>query len=261
MKFDTKFLYFVGVNLVFTLSLAVFCFFAQTGVAEADVVGLWLLDEGKGTEIRDASGKKHDGAIKGGPGKWIDGKFGKALEVDGKSEYIEIPHHEDFNFKETFTIEMWARIDDIIPQEWGGIPRKESEYVLAPRKVGKDMVMTMWVQPAGGNWIGPISAKPVGFGEWHHYATTYDGKDVKIFIDGKESVAQKVSGKLNATNNPLRFSNDCCGGRMVKGILDEIRMSNLALSEGDFQKSLKGLANLAVNPLGKLAISWGRMKN
>lgn len=139
MKFSIKIPCFVGSNFMFALTiLLVLCFSAQMRMAEADVVGLWLLDEGKGTKILDSSGKKHDGDIKGGPGKWIDGKFGKALEVDGKSEYIEIPHHEDFNFKETFTIEMWARIDDIVPQEWGGIPRKESEYVLAPRKVGKD---------------------------------------------------------------------------------------------------------------------------
>ena len=44
------------------------------------VVAMWLLDEGGGEQIADASGNGHDGRFVGGRVKWVDGKFGKGLE-------------------------------------------------------------------------------------------------------------------------------------------------------------------------------------
>lgn len=41
-----------------------------------DIVAIWLLDEGKGKEVTDASGNGHDGHFVNDP-KWVEGKFGK----------------------------------------------------------------------------------------------------------------------------------------------------------------------------------------
>jgi len=46
------------------------------------IVGIWLFDEGKGDLVKDSSGNKNDGKLMNGP-KWVDGKFGQALEFDG----------------------------------------------------------------------------------------------------------------------------------------------------------------------------------
>ena len=68
----------------------------------ADIIAIWLFDEGEGGIVEDASGNPHDmdGTLEGGhwgvnPGekpKWVDGKFGKALKCEGEGSVISIPN-------------------------------------------------------------------------------------------------------------------------------------------------------------------------
>ena len=44
------------------------------------------------------------------------------------------------------------------------------------------------------------------FGQWHHYASTYDGKEAKLYFDGKPAGAQKLTGPLNQTDAVLHIS-------------------------------------------------------
>ena len=59
--------------------------FAGQSYAQIDpetVLGIWLLDEGKGDITEDASGNGNDGTLMGAP-NWVAGKFGKALDFSG----------------------------------------------------------------------------------------------------------------------------------------------------------------------------------
>jgi len=81
IKMALLFISLLVIGLVFTnLSLA--------RINPNSIVGIWLLDEGKGTEIKDMSSNKNNGKVLGA--KWVDGKRGKALEFDGTS-HAEIP--------------------------------------------------------------------------------------------------------------------------------------------------------------------------
>ena len=70
--------------IVFVLVLIV------AGNASADLVGHWKLDEGSGTTAYDSSGNGFDGTLVGDT-KWVAGKYGAAVEVDGNGDYVEIP--------------------------------------------------------------------------------------------------------------------------------------------------------------------------
>lgn len=50
-------------------------------VAKSDFVGAWLFDEGCGDSVRDQSKNVKDGKVINA--KWINGKFGMALEFEG----------------------------------------------------------------------------------------------------------------------------------------------------------------------------------
>ena len=54
------------------------------------IVGAWLFDENKGDTAKDASGNGNDGTIMGTP-QWVNGKFGKALELNGVGDYVDLP--------------------------------------------------------------------------------------------------------------------------------------------------------------------------
>ena len=62
-----------------------------TGQSDAKVdlesaVGIWLFDDGGGNVAKDSSGNGYDGKLMNGP-KWVKGKFGMALEFDGKDDW------------------------------------------------------------------------------------------------------------------------------------------------------------------------------
>lgn len=250
---------FVMVSFIGVMILAL----AASRDAGAEVVALWLLDDGKGDSAKDSTGRGHEGKIT--DGKWVDGKFDKALRFQ-EGTHIEVPDHEDFQFTETFTIELWANLENL-PKDHVGIPGKGHDapigsFVFHPTKLNAKQFELRFYLSQGNAWP-MVKSGAISFGEWHHLAGTYDGSEFKVYVDGKLAGAAAQKGKINLSKGaPLKFAYDCCGNRNLIGILDEIRLSNVALSEAEIQKSLGGLARtLAVKPASKLATAWGKIKS
>jgi len=59
-------------------------------------------DEGTGDIAKDGSGNGNDGVLNGKP-KWVEGKYGSALEFDGKTNYVEVPFSDTLNITENLT--------------------------------------------------------------------------------------------------------------------------------------------------------------
>lgn len=231
--------------------------------AHADIIGMWLFEEGAGDVAVDSSGRGHDGVMIDGT-QWVAGSFGGGVEFDDTG-YIEWEHHEDFSFDENLTFMYSARIDAITPQEFVGMPRKENEYTMAAHTLGANMEMTLWLN-IGGAWIGQIPAAGVfpahGYGEWHHYAATYDGSKVVLYLDGEPAGDMDVAGAINKTDAPIRMSNSCCGGRFMEGALDEFVIANHTMTPDEIAAFAEtGVElTLAVDAAGKLPAAWARLK-
>ena len=80
MKFLKAFLLISAIALISLSSTLAF---------ENKLVGYWPFDEGKGSP-KDASGNENHGKIAGEP-RWVDGKFGKALEFKGDVDFFMPP--------------------------------------------------------------------------------------------------------------------------------------------------------------------------
>jgi len=255
-KMKAKLILAIGlISLVFAMMFAV----VASRDAVADTVGLWLLDDGKGDVATESSGKGHHGEITGC--EWVDGKFEKGLRFES-GNYMEVPSHADFNVTNNLTIELWANIEDL-PLDHVGIPGKGHDqptgsFVFHPTKLdGNNFELRFYIS-IGGAWPA-VSSESIPFGEWHHLAGTYDGAEIKVYVDGELAASSAQEGNINITDTPLKFANDF-GGRMIVGILDEIRFSNVPLTEAEIKKSMNGLA-AAIEPSGKLATVWGKVKS
>ena len=255
-------------STVFTCFLSML--FIATTSAEIDpdtLVGMWLFDEGNGKVATDASENGLDGEFEGNP-KWIDGKFGMALEFDGKSAYVQIPAHE--NPTEAITVSAWAKSDTDLWNTPGWIVEKRPAYIIHPNSGTKNV---SWPICNGGCWNKPGGWRdgevgPDDITEWHMYTTTYDSDTGEwyIYIDAEEASA------LDLTKNPIDLDNgpvnigfdDCCGGnRFGLGAIDEVAIFSVALEEADLQQIYKqGLefAVLAVEPADKMTTTWANVK-
>ncbi len=84
-------------------------------VSVDDAIGIWLFDEGKGNVAKDSSPNGNDGELIAGP-KWVEGKFGGALEFDGSGTSVETESADKLNEfelgdKTDFTVTAWFKTD------------------------------------------------------------------------------------------------------------------------------------------------------
>jgi hypothetical protein len=221
-------------------------------------VGQWLFDEGKGDTVKDSSGKGHDGKINGA--KWVKGKFGTALEfANGNS--VVVSHKDDLSL-ETYTMEAWINVPKITG-DWQGIIAKDGwpfrNYgIWVTNDTGQ--IHHSFNQGAPDNNVWHNSKLIVSDGKWHHIAATYDMKMERIYIDGALDGEKAANVKPGLTKVDVYIGRGSAGAHQLIGMIDEVRLSDAALSEADIKKSLQGLATTPVNAKGKLATSWGVIK-
>ncbi len=239
---------------------------ADAAIDPETVIGVWLFDEGNGDVAGDASGNGLDGALKGNP-KWVDGKFGKALQLDGSGAHVEVPGHE--NPREAITVSIWVKS---LTENWnqhGWFVEKRNAFVLHPNTNTKDVA---WALCNNGCWNKPHAwntapGAPADITEWHLYTVTYDSETGKwaIYIDAKEASTLNLNrDPLDADTGPLFIGRDsCCDGRVGNAIIDEVAIFSVALEQDDIQSVMNdGLAATAtaVKAEGKTTTTWGNVK-
>ena len=95
-------------------------------------------------------------------------------------------------------------------------------------------------------------------GEWTHLAVTFDGKTVKLYINGEVDFEGVLSGKITSRGmDPLYIGRFTEGDpETPDGVIDEVRISNVAIKE-----AMDGLAQAPVQPLNKIATTWGSLRS
>ena len=149
--------------------------------ASAEVVGVWLFDEGNGKIVRDASGNGHDGEIIGEVA-WVDGKFEKALKFDGG--HVLVPHDDVMNLRQ-WTMTAWIKVPKIV----------EPYQVILGKETWPNRNYTMWIRPGvmtfgftlpGGAQDLQVGSKVVTDDKWHFVAGVYDEKNLIPYVDGEQ---------------------------------------------------------------------------
>ena len=241
---------FVSIRLALLL-LAVFTINAQ-----AELVGLWLFDEGSGTTATDRSGNGSDGIINNAT--WTDGKFGGGLEFNGTDANVEIPHSPNLSV-EQFTLMAWMSVpgftgtwQTIATQNTDGPTRNYGLFI----NNGSGLIHYSFT--SGNGWQSfNATSNPVD-GEWHHIAATYDKTNFICYIDGEVDAQTPNTLTPDIANTVVTIAS-WVGGGWLRGKLDEVALYNSALSQAEIQQVMVGLAT-PVESKGKLAISWGQLK-
>ncbi|RKU22545.1 hypothetical protein C6500_03325 [Candidatus Poribacteria bacterium] len=220
-----------------------------------DAVGIWLFDEGKGNTAADTSGNGNDGAITGA--KWVEGKFGGALEFE-PPHVVTVEPSDSINFKDQMTIATWVYMNKGVSDT---AIRRNGSYLLevqsATERVPGGYVFGIW---SGGGFTGGVWGTSVIDPEkWYHIVGLYDGSEMKLYVDGTLESAVKQGGDVDQAG-PLLFGT--FGGEKFIGRLDEVIFFNRGITEAEIAELMKGVeAVLPVSPNGLLTTTWGRLKS
>jgi len=225
--------------------------FSQDVDVDANTVLLFRFDKINGDTVKDDSGKDNNGEINGNISV-VEGKWNKGYRFDGKS-YIQVKKSDTLDIKQDITLELWLKCEEeklgteqFILDKRGGSPR--SGYELYINNINFMNVLT---QTLPSELRVSVNTEPeiVPVGEWHHYAVTYDGESVKLYLDGKLINEASQDGDLGIETD-LYIGGEKGSSGFFTGVLDNLRISNVARTK----------FNLAVEPSGKLTTSWGRVK-
>jgi hypothetical protein len=194
--------------------------------ASAGLVGHWKFDETSGSKAKDSSGQGNDGSVVGNP-KWVAGKIGGALEFDG-STYVNCGNKPSLNVRDEVTMSFWFKVE-AFQNGWEAFLAKGDGAYRASRSAETGNSVHMGVS-SGNNFDATII---VTDNQWHHYAGTYDGAEARIYIDGTLQAQRAYSGPVGNSSSYSLFigENSQATGRLLHGLLDDVRIYDKAMSE------------------------------
>ena len=228
-------------------------------------------DSLKGGDVLDASGNKNDGLIKGKL-KSVKGKVGEVMEFPGVStDYISVREHHYVDPVKEMTLIAWVKADQRgMIASWD---RSEFFRFAVGDDVGGNAGTTFVAFDTCcpiHDWFGKTD---VADDKWHHLVARFDGKDKRIYVDGKldEKVAAPTKvigagasryGFIGIGSEAAAFDAATGPTWAYKGILDEFMLFHRALSEDEIEHLAKAPGNpFAVDPSGKLSTTWADIKD
>jgi len=196
------------------------------------------MNEGSGAYALDLSGNGNSGTIHGAT-RSLNGACSGALQFSGVNEYVAIPFSSKNHPEKEITIDLWFMIYSYERQVL------ISSYNDGGYRIAFDDGGDLWwtIATAGAGDISvPLQHESIPPNQWHHIATTYDGRTAKIYLDGILRNSVNTSGAIHyAQNNYVMLGVDAgtfdqpdpqCNG-YLKGGLDEVRIYNRALTYGE----------------------------
>ena len=244
----------IALSVMFTLGISL------TGSAEITedmIAAAWLFDG----DAADVSGNGFDGELKGG--KFVAGKIGDALELNGTTDWVEIPKRlgefEEITFahwvKSTGREAQWRVFFNVNGWKAGDI-----HYQMHPNN---KVEFSIHSNPGGNDTFANYTLAGDQMDKWVHIATAYNApaKKIGFYINGELDIENDWGGNPGILD-PARIG-DWGQSRQWEGLIDEFIIFNTALSEGDIQSVMNdGLeTTLAVDAKAKLAVTWGLLKS
>ena len=171
----------------------------------------------------------------------------------GDGDYMEIPYHDALNSPH-ITIEIW-----VYPMSCGYY----TVFAERIRDGGTWQTMTYLGLVATGYHTGTkprfyltvggvgkhvTSPTEITLNEWHHIVGTYDGNDMKLYVDGEHVATELgVGGPRDTGSNPLYLGHAPSGNHYFNGYYAGFKMYDRALTTEEITGAPVS-ANVTIKP-------------
>ena len=251
--------------------VSLFMFLSQMSLAKVkseSMVAVWLFDEGKGNVVADSTGNGHDGKIEKGA-KWVNGRFGKALEFDGTDDWVSIPHAKNLGFAagKSFSITVHFKGSKVGGSLFGKGYEDKSQALpwFLLWNDGSSSKVTLFLRDEAGASFRADGTSAIADDKWHFIAAVADASKGKssIWIDGKREAEADFNKNSGYGTNEGVVAIGRHYDRYTKGIIDDVGLFNVALTADDIKTIMDaglGGVSTAVSTRNKLAITWGEIR-
>jgi len=249
--------------LIFSLSFTSLCL---ARVDPKDLAGLWLFEDDDDDIVKDLSGIGNDGKINGNP-EWADGKFGMAMEYDGMDDSVEVPDLYPY-VKDGFTVTFWLyKIGQDLSNRWlfgsySGWQAGSTSFLIWKDEDNRNNLIFGVQGQKGGR--GTCSFSSLSYERWNHIAASYDGSQVRLYVNGNQVSSSGFSEEVSGASSPWFIGYS--PGNQIMGMMDDVAIFSSALTINEIKEIMnegleRALGITAVDFCGKLATKWGDIKN
>jgi hypothetical protein len=203
-------------------------------------VGDWSFIEGSGTLVFDASGNDNDGYFSGTP-TWATGVVGSSLLFSGDGSRVLVPDSASLDITDVITLSAWISpsqqaTQSIVKKAYSG---STNGYELSLAAAGTVFVRLNQVTFGDTYRLDSVTPYPVDGSTWMHVAATYDGANLRIFIngvlEGTLSAPALSLGSIGPNNTLLSIGAEEDGSKPIAGAIDEVHVFHQALTENEIQ--------------------------
>lgn len=230
---------------------------ASTSVpaATTSLVAAYGFGETSGASALDASGRGHTGTISGAT-RTTSGRFGNALSFNGSNAFVTIPDASDLRLTTGMTLEAWVNPASS-SSSWADVVYKGDDNYYLESSSTRGGIPVGGTIVTGGHQEAEGTA-PLPANTWSHLALTYDGAAVRLFLNGTQVGSAPASGAMATSTNPVQIGGDSIYGQFFSGLIDEVRIFNVARTGAQIQGDMTvavGAPSDAVPPSAPSALT------
>ncbi|HTN83254.1 MAG TPA: LamG-like jellyroll fold domain-containing protein [Sorangium sp.] len=187
-------------------------------------VGFWQFDDcdGSTTELLDSSGNGST-ATRSAGAACAQGISGLGISFDHKNDTVTVDDDPRFTFGKNLAVAAWVHPTSVsgstvrtIAQERDG---GDSSFSLVVRNDEARFSVTL----DSGRTI--TSRAAIAANVWTHVAGIYDGRFVRLFLNGEQVGQISAPGTIRDVNAPIHIGNNAQKQRFT-GLIDEVWLSN-----------------------------------
>lgn len=163
-----------------------------------------------------------------------------ALEFDRAQHYeVTVPNSESTDIDDaSITIECWINVPDPGDAPASIIASKFGAWRIRVDPSGQFQIRPM-INGQNAGWFG---TGRIEANTWTHVAATYDGENIRTYVDGEEITSENLEGDIDSTGDPVRFGRrEHITSNFYSGILDEFRLWDVVRTGDEIQNNMNRL--------------------
>ena len=185
---------------------------------------------GSGVTFYDLSGNNNHGTLTNGP--TISNNLAKYTVFDGSNDYIVSANNTGIAVTSPRTIMAWAWMGNVASSVIARIGASADNQAYEMQVWSSKLIMHRYA----GAPSHVESTSSVKLNRWYHFAISYDGSNVKFYIDGAYDGVSSLS--LNTVNAPLYVGSPVWGGNgHMNGNVSQTLLYNRELSATEINQN------------------------
>jgi hypothetical protein len=204
-------------------------------------IAWWKLDQPTDGIVADSSGNGLHGRLVGNP-QWQPGITADAIAFPDKADHVDCGRNPAFDTADEITVAAWIRVSSFARFCENIVARGESSWRLQ-RWWESDCLefactgTTVETQLHTSGVMGRVS---VNDGQWHHAVGTYDGTQLRLYVDGRLDNSEPAYGKITSSDQPIYIGQSPDApfrkDRHWNGLIDDVRIYSYAFTAEEVEK-------------------------